>query len=178
MRKIVYHVATTVDNYIAHTDGSIDGFLQSGAMVDEYLASLSRYDTVFMGRKTYEFGYKYGLQPGQPAYGNMKHYIFSQTLNFPNNEQVEIVKEKELEVINILKQQEGKDIYLCGGGIFAGFLLDNCLIDEMILKVNPIIFGCGIKLFGDSQKSVSLCLVDSKPYEDGGILLTYKFNYS
>ena len=33
-----------------------------------------------MGRKTYEFGFQYGLEPGQPAYPNMKHHIFSNSL--------------------------------------------------------------------------------------------------
>ncbi len=84
MRKIVYHVGMTLDNYIAHEDGSIGGFsnFAEGEHVTEYLESLKAYDTVLMGRATYEFGYQYGLKPGQPAYPHMQHYIFSKTLRF------------------------------------------------------------------------------------------------
>lgn len=76
MRKLIYHVATTLDHYIAHEDHSIEGFLQEGDHVTDYVASFQNYDTVIMGKATYEFGYQYGMEPGQPAYPNMKHYIF------------------------------------------------------------------------------------------------------
>ena len=83
MRKLVYHVAMTLDNFIAHEDGSINGFapFAEGEHVADYLAQLQEYDTVLMGRATYEFGYQYGLEPGQPAYAHMKHFIFSKTLS-------------------------------------------------------------------------------------------------
>ena len=86
MRKLVYHVATTLDNYIAHEDGSIGGFAAfgEGDHVIDYLESLKGYDTVVMGKATYEFGYQFGLQPGQPAYPHMVHYIFSDHLNLEN----------------------------------------------------------------------------------------------
>jgi len=35
-----------------------------------------------MGKNTYEFGYKFGLKPGQRAYPHMTHYIFSNSLKF------------------------------------------------------------------------------------------------
>jgi dihydrofolate reductase len=50
------------------------------------------------------------------------------------DERVEIIAKDELEFVKRLKAGEGTDIYLCGGGTFAGFLLENELIDE--LKIN------------------------------------------
>ena len=177
MRKFVYYVAITLDNYIAREDGSIDGFIPEGDHIPFYLESLQDYDTVVMGRSTYEFGYQYGLQPGQPAYPHMRHYIFSKTLDFPPTEQVRIVKNGELEVLNQLKSETGTDIYLCGGGQFAGFLLEHQLIDTLILKVNPIIFGKGIPLFGDSEKEVNAKLFDFKTFDNGVVFLYYHLNY-
>ena len=179
MRKIVYHVATTVDHYICHEDGSIDGFLPDGEHVPDYLETLKTYDTVIMGKNTYTFGYAYGLQPGQPAYAHMMHYIFSKTLKFdgPTHKQVEIVRSDELNFVKALKMTEGSDIYLCGGGAFAGFLLDHELVDQVILKVNPVLFGKGIPLFGGSSKRVPLKLMDSKVYQNGVLLLTYDLEY-
>lgn len=179
MRKIIYHVATTLDNYIAHEDGSIGGFLEEGDHIPDYMAHLQRYDTVIMGRNTYEFGYQYGLKPGQPAYPHMQHYIFSKTLQFDNkaDEKVKIINKDEIPFIQQLKQTEGTDIYLCGGGAFAAYLFENELIDEVIIKLNPVIFGNGIKLFGASTKSVNLSLTDTKIYNSGVLLLTYKVEY-
>jgi dihydrofolate reductase len=182
MRKLIYHVATTLDNFICHEDGSTTGFLVQGEHVDEYLQSLQSYDTVLMGKATYEYGYQFGVQPGQPSpiYDHMKHYIFSKTLRFDTkpDERVEVIDKNEIEFVKQLKSAEGKDIYLCGGGTFAGFLFENELIDELIIKLNPVIFGSGIGLFGKSTKAANLSLVNSKEYKSGVLLLTYKLNYN
>ena len=181
MRKLVYHVATTLDNYIAHEDGSIDGFsaFAEGDHVIDYLESLKEYDTVVMGKATYEFGYQFGLQAGQPAYPHMQHYIFSKTLKFdaPPNPNVNIVEKDELEVIKRLKEQSGTDIYLCGGGAFAGFLAEHDQIDELRIKLYPIILGRGIRLFGKSEHTMDLSLIDSKVYQTGAILVRYRVNH-
>jgi dihydrofolate reductase len=181
MRKVVYHVGMTLDNFIAHEDGSIGGFLKfaEGEHVAEYLESLKAYDTVLMGKMTYEFGYEYGIQPGQPGYPHMKNYIFSKTLKFESqpDERVEIINKNELEFIQQLKETDGTDIYLCGGGNFAGFMLDHELIDELIIKLYPVLLGSGIRLFGKSTKAVDLSLLNSKMYQTGVLLLTYKLNY-
>ena len=82
MRAIIYHVATSLDGFIARKDGSTNGFIESGEHVDDYLNQLKDYDTTIMGRNTYEYGYQYGLQPGQPAYPHMNHFIVSDSLSF------------------------------------------------------------------------------------------------
>ena len=181
MRKLVYHVATTLDNYIAHEDGSIGGFAAfgEGDHVIDYLESLKGYDTVVMGKATYEFGYQFGLQPGQPAYPHMRHYIFSKTLKFDTqpDPKVEIVAKNELDLIKQLKEENGTDIYLCGGGAFAGFLADHDLIDELRIKLYPIILGRGIRLFGNSTCTLDLSLLSSKVYQTGAMLITYQVQH-
>lgn len=109
----------------------------------------------------------------------MKHYIFSKTLRFDTepHEQVEVIDRDEIEFVKQLKQAPGTDIYLCGGGTFAAFLLDNELIDELIIKLNPVVFGDGIRLFGKSTKAVDLSLIGSKAYNSGVVLLSYTLNY-
>ena len=64
MRKIIYYVATSLDGFISGTSGDIDGFVLGGEGVDQYLEDLQAFDTVIMGKNTYEFGYQYGLKPG------------------------------------------------------------------------------------------------------------------
>ena len=65
MRKIIYHVATTLDGYIAHADNTTAGFSFAGPHVDAYMQQLQRYDTVIMGKNTYEAGYQFGLKAGE-----------------------------------------------------------------------------------------------------------------
>ncbi len=173
MRKIDYHIATTLDGFISHDNGSVDGLLMEGEHADDFLQSLGEYDTVLMGRKTYEFGFQFGLEPGQAAYPNMKHYIFSQSLEFESSDDVWLVNSKVLETINQLKKENGKNIWLCGGGELAGFLLENDLIDTLTVKVNPVVFGSGRALFGESKRSVSLHHTNSKTYNNGVVRHVY-----
>ncbi len=178
MRKIVYYVASSLDGFISGLNDDISGFVGTGNGVDKYLADLANFDTVIMGRNTYEFGYKYGLQPGQPIYLDMKHFIFSDTLKFENTDpNVQIVK-KELTEIEKIQAELGTDIYLCGGGIFAGWLLDNQKIDILKIKLNPLIVGKGIKLFGPSSQKYTLQLIDTGNYDNGLQIMTYQIDYN
>jgi dihydrofolate reductase len=173
MRKIIYYVAVSLDGFIDGPDENIEGFVGSGSGVDKYLADLKEFDTVIMGRKTYEFGYKYGLVPGQPAYAHMEHYLFSNTLTFKNQSKSVHIKPIDLEEVRALKQQPGTDIYLCGGGQFAGWLLDNDLIDILKIKLNPLILGQGTRLFGNSIRTLQPKLVESQRYDHGLQIITY-----
>lgn len=128
MRKIVYYVASWLDGFIMGENENIGSFVGEGSGVNQYLSDLQEFDTVIMGRRTYEFGYKFGLIEGQKAYPHMKHYIFSNNLIL-NDANIDVkVCKVELSEILKLKEEEGTDIYLCGGGEFAGWLLNNRLV--------------------------------------------------
>lgn len=174
MRKIVYYVAISIDGYISGLNNDISGFVAEGNGVVRYLADLADFDTVIMGRSTYEFGYKFGLKAGQRAYPHMKHYIFSESLKFDNPDPNVHVRRIELEEINKLKREKGTDIYLCGGGIFSGWLFDNNLIDILKIKLSPVVLGDGVRLFGNSKKHVKLELVDTNMFDRGLQIMTYR----
>ncbi len=177
MRKIVYYVATSLDGYISGPEDDISMFAQRGNGVDQYLSDLQHFDTVIMGRKTYEFGYNFGMKPGDAPYGNMQHYLFSSSLELPEaNENIHICP-MDVDMVHQLKSKEGTDIYLCGGGAFAGWLLDHELIDVLKIKLNPIILGEGVPLFGESKKAHRLELTQTQLYEEGLQIMTYNVKY-
>lgn len=174
MRKIIYYVATSLDGYIAGKNGDVSMFAHEGEGVEQYTYDLESFDTVIMGRNTYEFGYQYGLKPGQPAYPNMEHYIFSNKLSFESScEKVNVLPIK-LDVLYDLKDQVGSDIYLCGGGTFAGWLLENQMIDELKLKVNPVLLGQGTRLFGSTCVSNRMKVLHRQSYDDGFQIIRYQ----
>jgi dihydrofolate reductase len=174
MRKIVYYVATSLDGFISGPDDDISGFAGEGNGVVKYLADLAQYDTVIMGKKTYQFGYQYGLKPGQLAYPHMKHYIFSESLIFENHDPGIHVKPIKIEEIDSIRMQPGTDIYLCGGGQFAGWLFDKDRIDLLKIKLNPLVLGRGVRLFGDSKRDLKLELINTDRYDFGLQIMTYK----
>ncbi len=173
MIKIIYYVACSLDGYIAGENDDISDFAASGKGVDKYLADLQNFKTVIMGRRTYEFGYKYGLEPGKPAYPHMEHFIFSDTLNIENLAETVHVEKKSIDRIKEIKESAQSDIYLCRGGELAGWLLDNGLVDQLKLKLNPIILGNGIRLFGNSKTKAKWNLRATESFDDGLKILTY-----
>ena len=177
MRNIVYYVAVSLDGFIAGDNDDIDGFIPGGSGIEQYLNDLKDFDTVIMGRKTYEFGYKFGLQPGQAPYPQMKNYVFSNTLHFENNSANLLITPPDISFIKKLKEDSGTDIYLCGGGEFAGWLLENELIDVLKIKLNPLVLGNGIRLFGSSHKKLLLRCIGQESYDAGLQIITYQVNY-
>lgn len=173
MQKIVYYVASSLDGFIAGPEDDISAFVYQGAGVEQYQTDLLKFRTVIMGRRTYEFGFQYGLQPGQPAYPHMEHYIFSDTLKIENLAENVHLEPRSIDRVKAIRDKAGTDIYLCGGGVFAGWLLENGLIDQLKLKLNPVVLGGGVPLFGDSRASVKWDLREQKVFSDGLQILTY-----
>lgn len=170
MRKVQYFVACSVDGFIAHEDGTWEGFLMEGRPVNDYLDSLRRYETVLMGRRTYEVGLRAGTTDPYPS---MDSYVFSRTLDTSPDERVHLVSGDAGAMVRELKNREGGDIYLCGGAGLATALLKEGLIDEIILKVNPFLMGSGIPLFRGAPQT-TLELLSSKTYDNGCVWLHYR----
>lgn len=171
--KIVYYVAISLDGYISGPDEDISLFVSESKGIDQYVKDLKSYQTVIMGRKTYEFGYAFGLEPGQPAYPHMEHHIFSSSLKFESPHPQVHVEPLEIARVKEIRDNSPTDIYLCGGGEFAGWLMDHELIDRLKVKINPIVLGDGVSLFGTSQRSGSFDLMDSTLYDKGLLINTY-----
>jgi len=172
MRKLVYDFAMTLDGYLCREDGSCDGFVGEGDHVTDYLDRLQEYDTVLMGRKTYEYGFQFGLKPGDRAYAHMEHFIFSSTLKF-DTDQLNVVSPDRLDIVRDLKNSSGGVIYLCGGGQLAGALLERKLIDRLTIKLNPVAFGSGVSALGSGSAGCGATLTKSKQYDNGVMLLQY-----
>jgi dihydrofolate reductase len=189
MRELTYYVACSVDGFIAHADGSHDGFSQDGEYLTDLFSSFPEtvpshlrdvmgvhsenesFDTVLMGRKTYEIGLKEGVTS---PYSHMKQYLFSRTIQDSLDERVQLVSESAVELLETIKKQSGKGIWLCGGANLAATLFENSLVDQLILKINPFLMGSGIPLFSGVIQQAALELTNSKIYENGVVMLYYK----
>jgi dihydrofolate reductase len=172
MRKIIYHVASSLDGCIAEHDGSFECFMPiEGEHVSDYLEALQSYGAVLMGRSTYEVGLKQGVTNPYP---HMQSYVFSRTLERSPDENVELISGDAADFVRGLKNQPGKPIYLCGGGELAATLLEAKLIDEIVVKLNPLLIGGGIRMFPRMKKPVYLELTGSKVYNSGVVLLLYR----
>lgn len=173
MNKVIYYVASSLDGYISGANDDISKFILHDGVVEKYKSDLLKFKTVIMGRKTYEFGYKYGLEPGKPAYSHMQHYIFSNTLQIENCAPQVHIEKLSIDRIKEIVVDSDTDIYLCGGGQFAGWLLSHGLINHLKLKLNPIVLGDGVRLFGDAKISFIGKLIKKEAFDGGVQFLTY-----
>ena len=167
MHPIIYDVAVSLDGYISGPCGDISGFAHEGEVVDDYRQRLSTYHTAIMGRSTYQFGYKFGMAPGQNPYPHMNTIVVSASMDQPDACEITLQRQLDECTITTLKEQASGPIYLCGGGKFAGALLQMGLIDRIILKRAPIVLGGGVSLFGQSNQTGKLRRVSTEPYDNG-----------
>ena len=113
------------------------------------------------------------MKPGDKPYPHMAHYVFSASLDLPDGCGIEVVRGDALGVIDRLKAAEGRDIYLCGGGAFAGFLVNAGRVDRLRIKLNPVVLGGGVPLLTGLVRSPGLRLEASTTYDSGVVLLDY-----
>ncbi|MEQ9300480.1 MAG: dihydrofolate reductase family protein [Cyclobacteriaceae bacterium] len=109
----------------------------------------------------------------------MEHFIFSDSLVLENANKLVRVVPGNIDFIKELKDDQGSDIYLCGGGVFAGWLLEHQLIDKLKIKLNPFIAGHGTPMFVHKSDPVNhqLELVNSHSYDHGLQIMEYHIQY-
>ena len=171
MRKTVFGGGNSVDNFIARPDHGVDWLMwgdEVAAISAEFWTTI---DTVIMGRKTYEVVVRSGQPDGYPG---MKTYVFSRTLQPTSGGNVTIVSEDAAAFVRQLKQQEGKDICVMGGGELARSLFEAGLIDEIGLNIHPVLLGKGIPLFHQMTRQIDLELTECRRFKNGCVYVRYR----
>lgn len=172
-RNIILYIAVSLDGYIARKNGAVDWL--SGDSGDQNVDSgfdkfYSSIDTVVMGRTTYQQVIN-ELSPGVWVYEGKKCYV-STTRNYESDDRVEYISEDITGFIKNLTSQQGKDIWLVGGGKLLDQFIKQNLIDKYIVTIIPTILGDGIPLFLGENPEIQLKLIETKAV-DGMVELTY-----
>lgn len=170
MSTITYHVAVSLDGFIAGPDDSWSAFPTRGDHIPDYLASLRDYGTVLMGRRTYEMGLAHGVTNPYPA---LRSIVISRSLGAAPDPAVEVFGDDALARVGDLRRTADRPIYLCGGGQLAAALFRAHLIDALIVKQAPLLLGAGIPLFGGAIPPTRLTLRDARVYPSGTVVTSY-----
>jgi dihydrofolate reductase len=162
MRRIRYSVAMSLDGYIAGPKGEADWIIMDPDI--DFRAIFNAFDTVLLGRKTYEVTRQQG---GGGAMPGMQAYVFSRTLNQADCPGV-VVSANPQETLTALKQKPGKDRWLFGGGDLFRSLLDLGMVDSVEVAIIPVLLGGGLPLLPHPAKLAKLKLTTHKIYEKTG----------
>lgn len=169
MRKVRYSCAMSLDGYIAGSDGEYDWIVMDPDF--DFQAMSEQFDTYLLGRKTFEVT---GSQVS-PASSGARTYVFSRTLRQSDHKNVPIIGENWKEVVRSLREEEGRDIWLFGGGSLFRSLAEEGLVDTMEVAVVPVLLGAGIPLVAGTATRIPLELKEHKLYEKTGtVSLVYE----
>lgn len=169
MRRVRYQVAMSLDGYIAGPKGEAD-WIPMDPDID-FTALFSEFDTLVMGRRTYE---AMAGQGGGGSFSGMKVVVVSRTLQAASHPKVRIVSTEVGEGVEALRKEKGKDIWLFGGGDLFRSLLELGLVDTVEVAVLPVLLGGGIPLLPSPAIQTSLRLMSHRVYEKTGtVLLKY-----
>ncbi len=172
MSEVVYYIAVSLDGYIADADGGV-GWLEAFNQPDEdygYSAFYRTLGAVIIGRRTYEQALGFGEWPYE---GVTTVVISRQSPDVPEGKAIEVYNGDVTALVQRLKGQSDKDIWLVGGSEVAAAFWRADLIDTLILTIIPVILGSGVPLSRGSEPSRALVLDRVTPYPNGLVQLRY-----
>ena len=163
---------TSLDGYIAGPKGESDWIVMDPDI--DFNAIFAAFDTILLGRKTYEATRQPGSEGGMPG---MQTYVFSRTLR-PEDCPGVTLSDDPNATINTLRANEGKDIWLFGGGSLFRSLLQLGLVDSVEVSIIPVLLGSGVSFLPPPAQLAKLKLVKHQVLEKTGtVLLEYAVLY-
>jgi dihydrofolate reductase len=169
--KASVFVGTSLDGFIARTDGALD-FLPPGGGephgYDEFIASV---DALVIGRKTYETALAFESWP----YGQKPVFVLSTRPLAPAPEAAVVERlSGPLSAITLQLATRGiQHVYVDGGITVQGFLRAG-LIQRLIITRVPVLIGTGIPLFGPTTRDISLKHIATRQYASGLVQSEYE----
>jgi dihydrofolate reductase len=188
MRKIITTTFVTLDGVMQAPgrpeEDASGGFRYGGWTVlyfDEFAGKIMGEQMkgpfeLLLGRKTYDIFSSYWPQheSGWPGVNKAKKYVVSKTLVHPTWANTVVIKDNVVEEIQKLKGHNGPDLKVWGSGNLAQTLFKNDLVDELWLKIFPIMLGTGKHLFAAGAIPAAFKLTDSKVSPKGVIIANYE----
>ena len=140
--------------------------------LDEALGS----EAMLMGRRTYEwFAARWPSRSGELAdrLNGLPKYVVSSTLEHPAWNNSTVLTGDVVDEVSRLKREFDGDIVVPASVRVVRTLLEHDLVDELRLKVFPVVLGAGERLFGEASRKTAMRLVDVRTLDGDTAFLTY-----
>jgi dihydrofolate reductase len=185
MGRIVISENVSLDGVIQDPAGD-EGFARGGwvgriaalpevakVALDEALAT----EALLLGRRSYNwFAARWPSRSGELAdrLNSLPKYVVSSTLEDPDWNNSTVLKGDVVNEVSKLKQALSGEINVPGSFQLARTLIEHDLVDELRLKIFPVVLGAGERLFGETSDKKPMRLVDTLTVGDGVAVLTYQ----
>ena len=188
MRKIIVLEFLTLDGVMQAPGGPEEdtsgGFKYGGWTVpyfDDFAGKvmgdqMKKHFSLLLGRKTFDIFASYWPKHADvwPGINDATKYVVSKTLSSSDWQNSVFVKGDVVKALQKIKQEDGPDMQVYGSGNLVQTLLKHDLVDELWLKIFPVILGTGKRLFGDGVAPAAFKLTSSKTSPSGVIFANYK----
>jgi dihydrofolate reductase len=173
MRRVRYVVAMSLDGYIAGPNGEADWIIMDPEI--DFRALFEQFDTFLLGRRTFE-----GVGGAGGGQSGAQTIVFSRTLRQQDYPNVTIVSDNPEQVVDDLRSNPGKDIWLFGGGRLFRSLLEARLVDAVEVSVIPVLLGEGIPLLParPSSERFEVKMTSIRTFDSGIVSLEYAVDYA
>ncbi|HKX72546.1 MAG TPA: dihydrofolate reductase family protein [Candidatus Saccharimonadales bacterium] len=185
MRKIIVISDITLDGVVQSPgapDEDTSGGFKYGGWIAPYLDEVTNKAMekqmepadYLLGERTFEIFANYWPDHADywPGINEGTKYVMSTGLKKSDWEKTIFLR--SVADIEKLKNSEGSDIQVWGSGNLVQSLLKNDLVDELWLKVYPLLLGTGKKLFADGTIPAAFTLTESTITPTGVIMANYK----
>ena len=186
MGKIVVSENVSLDGVVQDPAGD-EGFSRGGWVgliaAREDVAKVALDEAVgaeafLLGRRSYEWlAARWPSRTGALAdrLNGLPKYVVSSTLEDPAWNNSTVLKGDAVEEVSKLKQGLNGEIVVAGSFQLLRTLIEHDLVDELRLKIFPVVLGAGERLFGETSDKKPMRLVDSQTLGEGIAYLTYEF---
>lgn len=174
----------SLDGFVARPNGELDWMTwnQDEKLIEFINSLIDSSDTILLGRKmaggfVSHWENAANSKPEPPFAKKMVEIpkvVFTKTLDTSTWENTTLAKGNLAGEIANLKKQNGKDIIVYGGAGFVSSLIQEGLIDEYHLFVNPTAIGDGMTIFTSLGRTQKFSVIQSKAYPCGITVLSYR----
>jgi dihydrofolate reductase len=183
-RKLILSMQITLDGFVAGVNDVADWLISNKLAWADLNDDIRNADTFIMGRKMYPLYSKHWqdvlANPDSDAdelafarfADRTENIVFTKSDFKPDWKNTRVAHDLRAEVAK-LKKSDGKNIIAWGGANFAANLIENDLVDEYRLELNPTILTEGKMLFPGVEKRKKLRLLGVKEVGEGLVVLRY-----
>lgn len=173
MRELILYTTVSLDGYLAPIYGGFDMLTTiSNPEREDYGKNMffESIDTIIMGGNSY---YELSCIDVEMPFKDKEIYVISQK-SMELHKEVHFIKENAINKIKKLKNLDGKNIWMLGGGVLTASLLECKLIDKMILIYLPVMLGNGIPLFPKFNGKSNWKLVNNQSFRNSILQVEYQ----
>jgi dihydrofolate reductase len=134
-------------------------------------------EAFLLGRRSYEwFASRWPSRSGELAdrLNSLPKYVVSSTLERPDWNNSTVLKGGVLDEVSKLKHELKGEVVVPASFQLVRTLMEHDLVDELRLKIFPVVLGAGERLFGETSDKKAMRVIDSQTVEGDVVFLTYE----